>query len=87
MWFLKDTAFLPNNEFLIYDMSMNVGDTLHTYGGDFLIADSVFIKNGRKRIRLQLQRGSYLLGFTTHNIQYYYNTIEFIEGVGTTRGF
>ncbi len=73
--------FYHNQERLIMDLSLNVGDTFKIYPNNLIyydtiaIVDSVYTENGLKKIRLNLNSG-----FN------YDEKLTFIEGIGTNFG-
>ncbi|MBO7227016.1 MAG: hypothetical protein J6V33_05490, partial [Bacteroidales bacterium] len=79
-----------NNEMLIMDLNLEVGDTVDTktwkwdginYTNSKIIVDSVYYYDGRKHIRTNCYIAfSYDYRFT------YYDTLQFVEGVGPTFG-
>ena len=79
-----------NNEMLIMDLNLEVGDTVDTetwkwdginYTDSKIIVDSVYYYDGRKHIRTNCYISfSYDYRFT------YYDTLQFVEGVGPTFG-
>ena len=79
-----------NNEMLIMDLNLEVGDTVDTetwkwdginYTNSKIIVDSVYYYDGRKHIRTNCYISfSYDYRFT------YYDTLQFVEGVGPTFG-
>lgn len=73
--------FFSNLEYLIYDISLDVGDTFsfYSYGGnknDVLVKD-VYTSNGLKTICFE----------NTTNMCIHEDTVKFIEGVGPNIGF
>ena len=83
LWLLRDT--LGNTgDALVYDLSVQVGDT---FNYNFIV-DTIYHKQGKKNIKLRLINFlQYRVGFFTHQHMVYYDTLVFMEGIGTSRGF
>src|SRR5690606_37151798 len=85
-WFIKQGDTIEN---LIYDLSLIKGDTFkfHDTSSYIYEVDSVFHKNSRKKLKLTLLNKEYLLCNFNTSTHESYDSLLFIEGIGSSRGF
>lgn len=78
------------DEQLSYDMTLQVGDTFGTVlsnrGEVYLVVDSVYYRDGRKRIRFSRNSLGVSTGADTI-FHEFYKPLEFVEGIGPTWGW
>jgi hypothetical protein len=87
LWYLSNTNFSQSAEICVYDLNLAVNDTF-VVSTDSLVVERVYFQNNRKHIKLKLfSQNQYQLSYPGFSQSFVYDTLLFIEGVGSTRGF
>ena len=87
LWYLNTTNFSHSAEICVYDLNLVVNDTF-VVSTDSLVVERVYFQNNRKHIKLRLfSNFNYELSYPGFSQTFVYDTLLFIEGIGSTRGF
>lgn len=87
LWYLNTKSSTNPVEYCVYDLNLVVNDTF-VVSTDSLVVERVYFQNNRKHIKLRLfSNFNYELSYPGFSQTFAYDTLLFIEGVGSTRGF
>lgn len=87
LWYLNTTSNPNPIEYCVYDLNLAVNDTF-VVSTDSLLVERVYFQNNRKHIKLRLfSNPKYELSYPGLSQTFVYDTLLFVEGIGSTRGF